>query len=200
MRPDFNMASGKNDSDREMQVYSDGTVIFDYEEAEKLLSELKLKKYTVADCILLTLFSQPEKPIVGRVVMMKEVFLIIKEILREENTQDAKFIPYRLGMYSFTVGNALTNLEYSGFVERKGKKNTKLEQFSLTEKGKKYISRIWETLPPDTQKIAKEKRKGWDQLGYDGILRLVYRKYPEFKEKSCLKDRYKNITWGTGVG
>jgi len=192
--------NNETEPNRELQVYSDGTVVYDYEQAQRVVDTLKLKKYTVSDSILLTLYAQSNKPIYGRVVMMKEVFLLIKEILKEDEAQDAKFIPYRLGMYSFTVGNALTNLEYSGYIERKGKKNTKLEQFELTDKGKKHISKIWNTLPVETQKIAEEKRKGWDQLGYDGILRFVYRKYPEYKEKSCIKERYKTITWGKGVG
>jgi predicted transcriptional regulator len=183
-----------------IETYSDGTVIYDYEQAKIIMNELKPKKHAVTDCILLTLYAQPDKPIFGRVLMIKEVFLLMKEILNESEIQDPKFVPYRLGMYSFTVGNALTNLEYSGYLERKGKKNTKLEQFELTEKGKEYISKIWKTLSLITQETAKEKRKGWDQLGYDGILRLVYQKYPEYKEKSCLKDRYKTITWGKGVG
>jgi predicted transcriptional regulator len=184
----------------QFETYSDGTVIYDYEQAERMIAELKPKKYSVSDCILLTLFAQRDQPIVGRLVMMKEVFLIIKEVLNEQEIQDPKYIPYRLGMYSFTVGNALTNLEYSGFIIRKGKKNTRLEQFELTQKGKDYIRKTWNSLNASTQKTAEEKRKGWDQLGYDGILRLVYRKYPEYKEKSCLKDRYKTITWGKGVG
>jgi predicted transcriptional regulator len=190
----------KTKNNEEIRDYLDGTIVYDFEDAKKIISDLKPKKYTVSDCVLLTLFAQPDKPIVGRVVMMKEVFLIIKEVLKDDEVQDPKFIPYRLGMYSFTVGNALTNLEYSGFLERKGKKNTKLEQFILTEKGRKHISRIWNSLSADTQRLAEERRKGWDQLGYDGILRLVYRKYPEYKDKSCIKDRYKTITWGKGVG
>ena len=183
-----------------IEVFSDGTIVYDYEEAKKVIGELKPKKYAVSDCILLILNAQPNKPIFGRVLLLKEVFLLIKEILNEDDIQDAKFIPYRLGMYSFTVGNALTNLEYSGYIIRKGKKNAKLEQFELTDKGKEYISKIWNALPTITQKTAEEKRKGWDQLGYDGILRLVYRKYPKYREKSCLKERYKTITWGKGVG
>ena len=194
------MTTEKNQQNKGIETYSDGTVIYDYEQAKEILAGLKPKKYSVSDCILLTLYAQPDKPVFGRVVMVKEVFLLMKEILNESEIQDPKFVPYRLGMYSFTLGNALANLEYSGYIERKGKKNTKLEQFELTEKGKEYISKIWKTLSSDMQKTVKDKRKGWDQLGYDGILRLVYRKYPEYKEKSCLKERYKTITWGKGVG
>ena len=194
------MTTSKIETKKGIEVFSDGTVVYDFEEAKEVISELKAKKHAVSDCILLMLYAQPDKPIFGRVLLVKEVFLLTKEILNEDDIQNAKFIPYRWGMYSFTVGNALANLEYSGYIERKGKKNAKLEQFELTDKGKEFISKIWNALPAMTQETAKEKRKGWDQLGYDGILRLVYRKYPKYKEKSRLKERYKTITWGKGVG
>ena len=103
-------------------------------------------------------------------------------------------------MYSFTVGDVLANLEYSGYIEQRGKKNTKLEQFRITNKGKEYVSDVFESFSDDLKEIIREKRKGWDQLGYDGILRLVYQKYPEYIEKSEIKKRYKSIKWGRGVG
>lgn len=179
--------------------YPDGTIVYTYETAKEVFKTAKQKKFTVSDCILLMLFAQSDKPIFGRVLLVKEVFLLTKEILNTD-AQDAKFIPYRFGPHSFTIGNALPNLEYSGHIERKGKKNAKLEQFTLTAKGKEHISKIWQSLPEEIQETIKNKRKGWDQLGYDGILRLVYQKYPEYKEKSHLKDRYKTITWGKGLG
>jgi predicted transcriptional regulator len=131
---------------------------------------------------------------------MKEVFLSTKEVLNENEVQDAKYVPYYYGMYSFVVANTLNNLEFAGYIERRGKKNSKLEQFRITAKGKRYISEIYNSLPKELQKEFEEKRKGWDQLGYDGILRLVYQKYPKYKEKSRIKKRYKPIDWGRGIG
>jgi len=182
------------------EMFPDGTIFYSYEEARKHLDILESKRFTISDIILLLLCSQSEKPIFGRVSLMKQVFLLINEVLNKNDVQDAKFVPYRYGMYSFTVGNAITNLEYSGFIEVKGNKNSKLEQFRITDKGKKYIAKIFNSLSEDIQILIKLKRKGWDQLGYDGILRLVYQKYPDYKEKSLIKKRYKLIEWGKGVG
>lgn len=178
----------------------DGTIFYSYERAKEVFDEIEGKRFTIVDPILLLLFSHSDKPIFGRVQMTKQVFLLTKEVLNEDEVQDANFVPYRYGMYSFLVGNALTNLEYSGFIQRRGRKNSKLEQFNITEKGKQHISRLFHSLPEALQEKIKEKRKGWDQLGYDGILRLVYQKYPEYKEESRIKERYKPIKWGRGIG
>lgn len=182
------------------EVFPDNTKFYSYEKAREVFNEIERKELAVSDVILVLLYSHPEKPIFGRVSLMKQMFLLTREILDQKKVQNANFIPYRYGMYSFVVGNALTNLEYSGLVESRGKKNTKLEQFYITEKGQKKISRIFDSLPENLRETIREKRKGWDQLGYDGILRLVYQKYPEYKEESRLKERYKTIEWGRGIG
>lgn len=178
----------------------DGTIFYSYESAKEVLPQIEGKRFALSDPILFLLYSQSEKPIFGRVLLMKQIFLLIEEVLNKNEVQDSKFVPYRYGMYSFSVGNEITNLEYSGYIERRGKKNTKLEQFRITDKGRRHISEIFNSLPEDLQKKIREKRKGWDQLGYDGILRLVYQKYPEFKEESRIKERYKPIKWGRGRG
>lgn len=184
----------------EQEVFPDGTIFYSYERAREVFEEIESKLLIVSDPILILLYSHAEKPIFGRVQMIKQVFLLTREVLNENEVQDAHFVPYRYGMYSFLVGNALTNLEFSGYIERRGRKNSKLEQFHITEKGKQCISEVFNSLPKALQEKIREKRKGWDQLGYDGILRLVYQKYPEYKEESRLKERYKPIIWGRGIG
>ncbi|MCW3990778.1 MAG: hypothetical protein NWE88_11975 [Candidatus Bathyarchaeota archaeon] len=178
----------------------DKTIVYSYEEANKRLKNIIKKKISVSDVILVLLYSHSSKPIFGRISLMKQVFLLIEEVLNKGEVQDAKFVPYHFGMYSFTVGASLTNLEYSGFIEQRGKKNTKLERFFITTKGERHISSIFNEFSYELQNTIREKRQGWDQLGYDGILRLVYQNYPEYIDKSQIKERYKAIKWGRGRG
>lgn len=185
---------------KDTEVFPDETIFYSHEKAKEVFREIERKKFTATDIILLLLHAHPEKPIFGRVSLMKQVFLLTREILNVEQVQNLRFIPYRYGMYSFVVGNALDNLEYSGFIERTGKKNTKLEQFCITDRGKKRISKIFDSFPQNLRETIIVKRKGWDQLGYDGILRLVYQKYPEYREESRIGKRYKIIEWGRGRG
>ena len=185
---------------KERSEFPDGTIFYNYETAKRIFEQIVGKEFSISDLVLILLYSHPEKPIFGRISLMKQTFLLIKEVLNEDEIQDAKFVPYRYGMYSFTVANCLTNLEYSGYIERRGKKNSKLEQFRITKKGKEYISDIFSSFSENVQNLIREKRKGWDQLGYDGILRYVYQKYPDYRETSRLKERYKPIKWGRGIG
>ena len=132
--------------------------------------------------------------------MMKQTFLVTHEIFKESEVQDGHFVPYYYGYYSFQVTSDLQNLEFLGFITRRGKLNTKLEQFQISERGKKHVTEVYEKLPEATKVKLKEKRMGWDQLGYQGILNYMYTKYPESIEKSKLKEKYKPIKWGRAKG
>jgi hypothetical protein len=178
----------------------DETSVYSYDRAKELFEDIQPTKITVSDAVLLLLYSQHEKPVNGRVSMMKQVFLLINEVLKGIDTQEPKYVKNRFGMYSFVVAENLTGLEFAGYIEREGRKNTKLERFEITEKGKKYIAPLFEGLPKKLRVTISEKRKGWDQLGYEGILRYVYHKYPEYHDKSVLKKRYAPIFWGRGRG
>lgn len=185
---------------REELRLPDKTTVYSYDRAKEIFDEIEPTRVTVSDAILLLLYSQREKPVNGRVSMMKEVFLLVKEVLRGVDTQDPKYVKNRFGMYSFLVTQTLTNLEFAGFMDREGKKNTKVERFKITDKGAKYIRPLFRSLSEDLRSTISEKRKGWDQLGYEGILRYVYQKYPEYRDKSVLKKRYAPIFWGRGTG
>ena len=178
----------------------DKTRVFSYQKAREVFRTIDIRKITVSDAVLLLLFSQSDKPIHGRTSMMKQVFLFLHEILGRERVHDPKFVPGRFGMYSFYVTNTLSNLEFAGYIVRRGRRNTRVENFQISEKGKDYVSKLFDSLPGDLQKIAREKRRGWDQLGYDGILRYVYKKYPTYRDTSVLRDRYAAIVWGRGTG
>ena len=186
----------KNSAKNTNKAFNDGTIEYTYEEANELLEQMKPKTFTISDTALILLFAQHEKPIFGRVLLVKEFLLLIKEVLDKCNIQDPQFVAYRYGAYSFALGEAISNLEYLGYLERKGSKNSRCEQFKLTDKGKYVASQLWNKLPEDVQSEVSAKRMGWDQLGRDGILRLVYRKYPEYTKNSYIKGQYKEISWG----
>lgn len=190
----------KSDDVMKDKSFTDGTVLYTYEEAKEMLRSIEPKEFTLADTTLLLLYAQTDKPVFGRILLMKELFLLINEVLGKEEVQDAKFVPYLYGMYSFALGNVFKNLEFAGYIDRVGKPNSKLEHFKLTDMGKRLAKQIWCKLPESTQQEIENKRKGWDQLGVEGILRLVYEKYPEYTKNSYVKGRYKAISWGRGIG
>jgi len=192
---------GKTNSDTvQEKTYPDKSVFYSFDKAQAVYKEMSGRKILLTDAILLLLYAQPDNPIFGAVSMMKQIFLATHEIFDSDGVQDGRFVPHYYGWYSFLVANDLQNLEFLGFIIRKGKRNTKLEQFQISEKGKQYIKDLFKSLPQDLQTTLKEKRKGWDQLGYRGMLRYMYTKYPESIEKSKLKETYKPIKWGRSKG
>jgi uncharacterized protein YwgA len=186
-------------SDTEIEL-PDKTTIYSYERAKQVFKTIERPELTVSDVVLLLLYAQKDKPVYGRISLMKQVFLLIREVLNEKRIQDPKYVPKRFGMYSYFVANTVSNLEYAGFLIRKGKKNTKTESFRISEKGVEYAAKIFESLPVPVRQKMTESRKGWDQWGREGLLRYVYREYKEYRDTSVLKNRYAPILWGKGKG
>jgi len=178
----------------------DNTSIYSYDRAKEVFEEIEPTRITVSDAVLMLLYSQRDKPINGRVSMMKQIFLLVNEVLKGIDTQDPKYVKNRFGMYSFLVTETLSNLEFARYINREGKKNTKNERFQITERGMKHVAPLYSSLPKEVQLTIGEKRKGWDQLGYEGILRYVYHRYPKYHDKSVLKKKYAPIFWGRGKG
>jgi len=174
---------------------SDRSIFYSFDKADEVYKSLPTTKIPVADAVLMLLYAQ-DKPIHGRTSLMKQVFLLVNEILGSYRVQNPRYVKHRFGMYSFSVANAVSTLEFAGLIERQGRKNTNVERFTLSKKGRKHIAPVFAKLPEHIQRATMDRRKGWDQLGYDGILRYVYQKYPEYRDLSVLKNRYAEIAWG----
>lgn len=177
--------------------------VITFEELSKLVKELKVQSkpiITLKDMVLFLLYAQKDSPIYGRILLFKEVFLLYEELLKQYSTkmiiENPRYEPYKYGPYSFKLADLLDQLYWANLIGIKGKKNTRLEAFYITEKGIEEIKEKFESLPQELKEKIIELRKGWDQLGIDGILRYVYQKYPKYKIKSRIKDRYKDIMWG----
>ena len=159
-----------------------------------------LTAYSLRDVILFLLYAHSERPICGRIMITKQVFLAIKEVLGDPHVENPKFVPYRYGPYSFTLTHALSNMRYDGLIDVRGKKNTQSELFLLTDRGMKTAGDKFNALPEGQQNVLVDKRKSWDQLHQKGILSYVYDRYPEYTSNSRITHIYKSITWGRGTG
>ncbi|MBB6067857.1 hypothetical protein [Methanococcus maripaludis] len=158
------------------------------------------KIITVRDMILIMLYVYKDVPVFGRTLLFKELFLLYEKILKDENgleVQKPEFKPYNYGPYSFDIADNLEQLEWNEYIEIEGEKR-RTQSFKLTKKGILEIEEKFEKLNPDLKEKIKILRKGCDELGTDGILKYVYTNYPEYKEKSKIKNRYKEIIWGQG--
>ena len=156
----------------------------------QIIMDLDIPPLSISDQVLLLLFATRE-PIRGAISFMKEAFLLFKEKLGQFDVPalSPHFISYHYGPYSYDVIEEWRELERLGLIARKGRKSTKKEAFFLTPKGRKAAKQIFEVLPVDFKDELPDWRRGLDELGNDGILKVVYKKYPEYTDKSKIREK-----------
>ena len=175
-----------------------------FKEAVKLEKELRktLRKggALAEDELVLLVLGIRDRPIHGKVVIHKEIFLFFQELKDKIHVTDPQFVPYKYGPYSFRIAALLELLEEYGYVKVLNKKYKRLAKYVLTEKGRKaaekVIDKIRSLLGEEYLNKLMKLRQGLDELGHDGILRYVYQYYKEYTEKSELKEKYIHIDWG----
>lgn len=168
--------------------------MYTVEQALDAFPTVEVPEFSIDDLVVLVLAAQ-EPPVHGRIMLMKEVFLLYKEVLKDR-ASDPCFVKYRYGPHSVHIAELLNTLQADGILERRGCRNSNSESFQLTPKGRKMAAGAMRRLSGKERSLVSEKRMGWDQLGVHGMLNYVYTKYPEYKEKSVLKNRYKDVAWG----
>ena len=172
-----------------------GQEVIKPEDAQKILTHRGDKdfQFNPSDIIIALLGSFPERPIINRIVMMKEAFLFEKELARDIdlNVESLQFIPYNFGPYSKVIDDSIRELEYEGIIKIEREAYGQKEIIQLTEKGKSIANAFFKSLSEEVIKYIKRKRKAWDQLGYYGILRKVYEEYPAYRSKSEISDEIK---------
>lgn len=176
----------------------DGSIAYTPKRAAEEYKKIKPVEYTAFDLILLLLSSQ-DKPIVGRTLLFKEMFIFEKEVLAGESVEDCKFVPHYYGPYSFYMACLVREMSRVGLIEISGAGGT--AAYALTRKGLKKARARRRAVPAGLDARMRKFRKGLDQHGATHILEAIYRRaeYAEYVVKSRVAHRYKAITWGRGV-
>lgn len=113
--------------------------------------------------------------------MQKEVFLLWKEVF-PELTADPVFYPYKYGAYSKVLHDSVKYLEIQGLITTQKRKGIG-SLYKITEIGMKKIQNRISKLKLDTS-IVERKKADWEEWTHEGIKKYVYRKYPEFTDKT----------------
>ena len=145
------------------------------------MSVIQSSKLTNEEWVLAILYANNQRPIYGKLMLVKTVFLVAKEI-EPSLERRLNFFPYDLGPYSKSLAEIVDSLVKGGLVEIQGSGGDFI--FALTQKGREAAMKASERLPPATRGVLDRKRRAWNQLGYHGIVRLVYTRYPEYTGKS----------------
>ena len=133
------------------------------------------------DWVLALLYANNRKPLHGKLMLVKEMFLVTKEMVPDLDVE-LQFFPYDLGPYSKVLAERVEALVKEGLIDVEGSGGDFI--FRLTPEGERQAQEIMEKLPDELKWLLERKRRAWDQLGYRGIVRLVYTRYPEYTGKS----------------
>ena len=138
--------------------------------------------------LVLTLLHYSDGHIPGALYLQKIVFLAVHEDQRRREALRKKipFRPLKFGPYSESVRDAVDRLEENGLVVSRNQVANKYnrEVFLLTENGRRESARQVRRLSEGSKSYLRSLCLAARQLGYSGILRYVYTKYPESASKS----------------
>jgi len=151
--------------------------LLDWEEYKRRKSSRG--KLNASDIILLLLANGKT---VGRTMMQNHVFLAYKEVLNEYS-EDLLYHPDKFGPFSPFVDDSLKYLKSQGLIKviNRGEGH---QTYLLTEEGKRKAEEISRKLPDEIKNALKNQKISWDEWNTNGILRYVYRKYPEYATKT----------------
>lgn len=133
--------------------------------------------------------TEDEPSIQGWLMFTKQFFVFVKEVKKE---LDAifNFVPYDYGPYSFILQEDVEELVSKDYI--KVINNGDRKDYFLTEKGREKAEECKKSVPDKTLQTISNLRKEATQLGYSGILRYVYTKYPEYTSASKIKEKVLN--------
>jgi uncharacterized protein YwgA len=127
---------------------------------------------------ILALFNSDNgSPVKGRIMLIKQTFLIAKKIV-PSLAKIMEFFPYLYGPYSNEIAKEVNWLIKNGYVNTHKKGRDFI--YELTVKGREYAEEITQHIPKDTLiQIEKMKRTTQD-LGLNNVLEMVYRQFPDY--------------------
>lgn len=165
------------------------------------------------DAVVLLLGSPggPEEGIIRGVTRLEKlVFLLERETpAREWMTESPEFRSYRFGPFSEKVYAAADTLAAADLVTDSASEATDVSDrwesvsqlmdpgdldpyttrdFTLTERGRAYYSALLRELPPGAEEVLRAFKGRFARLPLRQLVRYVYERYPQFTDKSEIRD------------
>jgi len=169
-----------------------GEVFYPIPELQKLYDYSKDNQFMfLQDWILALLYSYKDYPVVGITNFEKMLFLVIMEFVQKYkiSTENPGFKGYYFGPYSERVEDVIIALEDANLIISVGRKGTKGEYFELTGKGKKVAKKSFDRLTVEQKKEFEINRLKWHRWGTAGLIKYVYKNYPEYRKESIVLER-----------
>lgn len=170
-----------------------GRVMFEPSQVQKLMDYASEHQFMfLNDWILAWLYSGGDAPVRGITALQKQIVIITYEFAPENDipTENPGFKSYKFGPYSERIDRQIQELMDMGLVISEGGRiNSKQERFTLSDKGLEYGRKAFGKLTEEQQEKLKALRRDLQQFDVDGIMRYVYKKYPELTDKSVILER-----------
>ncbi len=155
---------------------------FNWEEVKKRIDNNKLR---VDDIILLLLDAGK---VTGKTVLQKQVFLASKEVF-QELSGNLLYHPDKYGPFSKLVDDSAKILKAEGKIKviSKGEGHS---TYLIQPKGKEYLDEVLlrKKIPESKLEELRKRKMSWDEWDTAGILRYVYRNYPEYATKTRIPE------------
>ena len=121
------------------------------------------------------------EPIRGKTWLQKEMYVISRNVppLRKEMAYDN----FRYGSFSETLEEMKDQYQISKYVDSSG------GMISLTQKGEKLASEIWQVIGNETKKLIQDIKEEFNDMTEDELLLFMYVTYPDTAENSDVKER-----------
>ena len=128
-------------------------------------------------------------PIRGKTMLQKEVFLAWKEVFGGKYVMDPIFHPYHYGPYSQMVSDSQTILRSRQEI-RVLSKGEMHQTYVISQKGKLTLAEEirHSEIPEDILNMLSTKKMDWDEWTSKGMMRYIYRKYPEYAVMAKIKE------------
>lgn len=137
--------------------------------------------------LLLLLYADNQKPIMGNLKLQKLTFLIQKEVIekgKRVSDENYNFLPYRFGPFTPAIYDEIETLKQYGLVEVK--ETRRGTHYMLSPKGKKLIETLLlkKVIPVSLLKAIEKIKKKYSTMDLNKLIRLIYANYPEFAQRS----------------
>lgn len=141
----------------------------------------------------------------------KLIFLLERETpVRDWLTDDADFRSWRFGPFSSKVYQAADTLaaaelirdsatnasnsedrweSFTGLMDERDIDPFTTRTFELTDRGKRYYAALLRETPVNAEKVLSEFKERFGSLPLRQLVRYVYERYPQFTDKSEIRDQ-----------
>ncbi len=168
-----------------------GYVIYPMRELQKLWDYSEKHQFMfVHDWVLALMYAQP-MPVVGITCFEKMLFLTFIEFAPDHNipTENPGFKAYKFGPYSERIEDVIIGFEDAGAIIAEGRKGASGEYFELTKEGVDLAASSFNKLSQVQKHEYQKARLDWHQLGAKGLMKYVYKNYPDYAKESVVFER-----------